>query len=507
MAKKVFKRYLTINPYNDTFALVEKNRIKRLGSAKYYKNAFAISYLQTKDLILSEIEINKNILPQDMQDAIEIKAYEELDLDPSKEYIIKYVELPLPVTSKNKKVQLFITEKEKVTTVFEHIIKSVKYIDAITPIPLLFKPLYEKNLLSSLETHLFIYMQNDDVMLSLYKEGDFIYAKSLKYSFTYIADVLSKKAGEEISVEEITKMLEKEGVVLSDLDKQQEIMKIFSEMFMQINDIIIFAKRAYEIENINKIFISSDIGHIKGIEVYAQTYLATEAYDFSFDYSFENSDRHIEDIHYLLAFCAKEIVEDELELPNLTIFPHPPPLFQRPSGELIVVTVLATALALSFPLYNVVLYYKYKWDVYTLQKEYKTIHHKKIALESKINTLRATIERINKLLKKNQEALRRREKVLQSIYDKKVHYTMKGVTLADLTQDIVRYKIKILSLQDTNKNIDFNITAIDNKNITKLIRYITQNKAEKYDITTPGIEKMESNKTRVYFSTIKVKVK
>ena len=69
-----------------------KNEIKLNKLEKSDKDAFFISYLQTRDVISTVIDISRNIPDSDLKDAIEIKVYDELALDSSIAYMISYLE-------------------------------------------------------------------------------------------------------------------------------------------------------------------------------------------------------------------------------------------------------------------------------------------------------------------------------------------------------------------------------------------------------------------------------
>ena len=482
MKQDIFRKYVTIDPYNKDFFLCENDTIKSFKNPKFNQKNFYISYLQTKDTIITTIEVSKNIPREDLQDVVEIKAYEELDLDQAVEYKIDFHEIPTPIHEKNIKLQLFVTEPRIINEIFSDIVKKVNFIDYIVPLPLLFKPLYTQEILDRTEVHLFIYFQKNDTLFALYNQGNLVYAKSLKYSFEEIALRLSELKGQHVDVDVVIRTLAKDGLKIDDLDEMQYYMQIFSEIFMHINDVLIYAKRANDIEIVDKIFISSDIGYIKGIEEYSHTYLAQEAYDFHFDYPFHTNEPYIEDLHFLMALCADDILQRYESYPNLTIYKRLPPLFKRPSGELLITLALTLMFSLAYPIYNILIAYKIKHDAAVLRKEYPLIHAKRLAIEQKINSLKNEITDIQNKIALKQKELRRRKKILNQIYDKKVNYILKAKTLAELTQDLVHYKIKTINIDNNDSIFDFNVTAIDNKNITKFIKFIAETKSDKYEI-------------------------
>ncbi|SMC09635.1 hypothetical protein [Nitratiruptor tergarcus] len=506
MKIEAYKRFVTIDPYNHTSYILENNVLKSYKSLKFNNKNFYISYLQVKDTIITTLEISRNIPPEDLRDVIEIKAYEELDLDEVNEYKIEFIEIPTPLHEKNRKFQLYITEIQIIRDVFREITKKIEYIDYILPAPVLFKSLYDEEILDNTEIHLFIYFQKDDAFVTLYSEGSLVYAKSLKYSFSDIAERISELKGENIDVQTIMQTLAKDGVKIADPDEIQFYMQVFSEIFMHINDILIYAKRVHKIEIVDKIFISSDIGYIKGIEEYSRTYLAQDAFDFNFDYPITSNEPYVEDLHFLLALSAKNIVERLERLPNLTIFHRPPPLWKRPSGHLLAITLVTLLLALAYPAYNFFLTYKLRYETTLLHNKYPLIHAKRVALETRINELKKQIKDIQNKIVREQQELQRIKNILLQIYNKKVHYVMKASTIAELSQDMVHHKINLINIDNNATSFDFNVTAVDNKNITRFIKYIADNKSDRYEVSTKEINKTDINST-VYVSNIEVKIK
>ena len=496
---------VTINPYNNEKYVCNENVIKKF-TGRFAKKNFYISFLSTKDFIVTQIDISKNISQEDLQDVLELKAYEDLDLDQTIEYKIDYFEKPGLASDKERHFLVFVTEPKIIEETFKKVHSSIPYIDQIVPAPLLFKTLYTNEILDNSNIDLFIYLQKDDAFLALYQLGTLIYSKSIKYSFEDIAERLSELTGQNVTAHDVMRDLEQEGLKISDLDKLQYYMQIFSELFMHINDVLIYAKRANNIDIIDHIYFSSEIGFIKGVEEYCQTYLTQEAYDFEFNYGCDTKEPFIEDLHYLMALSAKDILGKEISYPNFTIFPKPAPFFKRPSGELTLLVAGAILVGSIYPLYNYFLGFKYKYEASVMQEKYPKVHAQRIRLETRINQLKKELEDVKKKVSLKEQELQKSQEVLNQIYNKKVNYIMKGVTIADLSQDLVKHKLLLNNIDNNETKFDLNVTATDDKQITRFIKHISDNKYERYDIETKEINKT-SPLGGIYNSTIEVKVK
>ncbi|WP_281950836.1 hypothetical protein [Nitrosophilus kaiyonis] len=505
MKKRSFKSIVSINPYSNTFYESRNSKIKKLPSLKFSKSNFYVSFLSTKNFIVSQVSISKNIPEEDLKDAIEIKAYEDLGLDQTIEYKIEYLEIPTLPSDKDRKFHVFVADPTVIMEDFEKIAEKIKYIDIIYPAPLLFKYLYQKDLVDNEGSHVFIYFQRDDAFLALYKEGRYLYSKSLKYSFNDMAERFSELLGERIDEEDFINLLATEGLRTSNFEYQQHLMKLFSEVFMHLNDVLIYAKRANDIDKIDKIFISSEFGHISGIDEYAQTYLGLLSLDFSFDYGFQTEETFIEDLHYLLHTAAIITLENEEEVPNFTLFKRPPPLLQRPSGQLFAVTAASMLLAFAYPLYNFAYNYKLQYDTYVLKQEYNKLHPERVRLETTINSLKKDKKNILAKISNEQKIYKTRMNILDSIYNKKVNYPMKGKIIAELSQDIIKFKVNTKSVRTDENNMEWDVVSKDEKRITNFIKYISHKKGDRYHIETNKIEKDE--KEKIYKSTIKVVIK
>lgn len=504
MEIKEFKKIVGLDPYLQKYIIYdnEKKDIRLAHEAKTNRHTLHSSYLQTKHFITTKLKISKNIPNEDVEDILVTKAYEELDLDPTVEYKITHIEMPTDLHSKEREFQLFIADSNLLHELFDPYIEKLEFLDYIFPLPMLFKTLYTNDILINYETHMFIYFQNDDAFLTLYKDGQFIYAISLKFSFEYMAQRLSELKGSEVTIEELIENLHKYGLRLPDFQEVQHYMQIFSELFMHINDVLIYTKKSFDLEKIDKIFISSDIGLIQGIEEYAQTYLGQRAYDFEFDYGFLQSDPSVTHIHSLLILATKECFEEE-ECVNFTIFNRPPPLWKRPSGQLLATVAASFVIALAYPLYNYAFAYKYQLEKLLLQKEYTKTHAKRVSLEAQINRIKNEIKNIDNQTKVVLAHLNEKKESLKKIYDKKVHYIMKAATVAEISQDLRKYNIHLLDLNNTNKTFNLAVTATDDKKITELIKYITFNKSNRYEVSTKDINKTGA----IYTSTLKVTAK
>ena len=499
------KNLISINPYSLTFYESKNNIIKKVQTPKFSKKNYYISFLNTKSFIVEQIMISKNIPDEDLKDVIEIKAYEELGLDQTKEYKIEFLEIPTFLTEKDRKFHIFVADPKVIEQDFKDVIEKIDYIDLIIPDSLLFGYLYKKDILNDSGVDVFIYFRKNDSVLAVYNQGKYLYSKSIKYSFDEMSERFCELLGERISEDEFARLISQEGLKTSNIEYQQYLMNLFSEIFMYINDILIFTKRSFEIDSIDRVYIGSEFGSIFGADEYAKTFLGLRGLDFSFDYGFESEEPFVDDMHKLLHLAGHYILENDEEIPNFTLFERPLPIWQRPSGRLIAVTAASLLLAFSYPLYNFGYSLILNIEAKKLESEYKKIHPIRVDLENRINQLNKEKNTILSKIDSEKKLFNNRMKILNAVYEKKVNYPMKAKIFAELSKDLIDHKVKTNSIFLEKDIITLNVISNDEKRITNFIKYISVKKSDKYQINTKKIEK-DKNLSK-YISSIKVTIR
>ena len=313
MAAPEDRRYsseiVSIDPLSLVSYAYSKNEIKLNKLEKSDKNAFFISYLQTRDVISATIDISRNIPDSDLKDAIEIKVYDELALDSAIEYVISYTETDSKDT-KNRSFNVFIIDATLIHSKLTPIKEKTRYIDYVTTAPFLIKALYRKNFIEPDGTHCFVYFQKSDAFLAIYKGGEYIYSKSLHYSLKEINEKFCELVGERIDEEDFYKLLTTEGLRTSNGQYQQHLMQLFGEIFLYISDVLVFTKRSYNIDFIDRIYLGSEIGAFSGIEEYGKSYLGLESFEFNFSIAINSKEWYIDQIHILMMLSAQLYMEN-----------------------------------------------------------------------------------------------------------------------------------------------------------------------------------------------------
>ncbi|WP_037940362.1 hypothetical protein [Sulfurospirillum arcachonense] len=497
--KNSFSEIISIDPVSLESYKYAKNEIQPFKLEKSKKNSFFISYIRSKDVISATVDISRNIPESDLQDAIEIKAYDDLGLDSAVEYTITYLETDTQDT-KNRVFNVFVIDTSIVGSQLSEIRKKTSYIDYVTTAPFLIASLYKKALLESDGTDCFVYFQKNDAFLAIYKGGEYLYSKSLHYSLTELTEKFCELIGERIDEKDFYKLLTTEGLKSTNISYQSFLMQLFGELFLYINDVIVFAKRSYEIENIDKIYIGSEVGMLVGVDEYAKSYLGLDSFEFNFSIAINSQEWYVDQIHILMALTSQVYFENQDDALNFSMFKRPPAFTKRPVGKLFGIMAASLILTAAYPAYQYgyTQFLRVKTSIAT--SDYKKLNIEANKIRSKIAKLKKDKEKIDSLLKKESQKLQFRKKLLTQINKKKTAYSMKASILVELIEISNKYKSKIDIINYNKNDMKLSIQNRSEKKITEFIKELTMLK--KYKITTDKIERVE--KDNLYLSQITV---
>jgi hypothetical protein len=491
-----FTGTISINPYNRTYFKSSGRSIQQNTTPQYEKQQYVISFLNTKSFITAVIGISKNIPEDDVYYALENKVYDELALDMAVEYNIQFVPAKNMIDENDQFYHVFIVDPLTFEETFSSSVDALKYIDLILPLPLLYKTLYTKEIIETSGIQVFIYFQENDASLTLYNDQEFVYTKSLKFSFKEMHERFSELFGEPISYEQFVTFVQEEGLNVNNSEYQKYLIKLFGELFLHINDVLTYAKRAFEIEKIDDIFIGSQFGIINGLDEYAQTYLGLSAHPLDFEYDFTFNGVHADQIHLLMHLYAQLSLDERYEC-NFTTFHRPPPFVKRQSGKIIMLTAASLVGAMLYPVTFWSLDYVEQMHLSMLNDEFREVHNTKITREATINLKLADQKKYQTLLDDEILRYKKNEATLKKIREIKVNYPMKAKHLAAFTRDFNRYNVMIKAIEYTEENhkkFTFTLIAKNDKQLTDLLKFLTTNRAASYDFRMDSINFLEEDK-------------
>ncbi|MDR0580099.1 MAG: hypothetical protein LBG21_05805 [Campylobacteraceae bacterium] len=501
---------ITIDPYSNTSYKFSANELTEndLKRSSFKKSSFFISYVMAKDIVFGTIEISRSVLSDDLQDALEIKAYEDLGLDSSINYKINYVETISSINDqKNYVYDVFAVNSDILTQSFSYLKGKLSYVDYITTAPMLISALYKKSIIDQRGgAECFIYFQKNDAFLAIYQNGRYLYSKSLRYSLKEINERFCSLMGERVDEEIFFDILKKDGLNTSNIKYQQQFMKLFGEVFLYINDIAVYGKRYCSISQIDRVYIGTEIGSIIGMNEYAKSYMGLEAHDFNFSIAINTKEEYVDQIHVMMVLAAQSHLEFDSEKAfNFTIFKRPDPLSKRPAGIFLGAVVAGLAAGLIYPVFNYGFGF-YSQVVHEIKnKEYQ----EKLVIANDMRGQIASLQQDYDVLKSNYDTesnlLMTREGLLKEIKSKRVDYKMKGVIISDLVSMVNKNNVKLKNISQTNNTVILSLVSQNEKNITELIDEIAAIKDEvtetqRYTIRTKTI--LKNSNTSRYESNI-----
>lgn len=494
--KSKIKGVLAIDAYDKKYYLLKEQRLKPLSKLVFNNTNFVSTYVNNKNLITSAVEISKSIPDEDIDGILEIKAYEELGLDQAVEYEIKFIEREF--VGDVRIFDIFVVELETIEETFTNIVFETKFIDLITPAPLLYKAVYDREVLNNDGIHCFIYFTQMDAFITFYKEGEYLYSKSIEYSLERIYDKYCELNGERVDEAEFFKILESEGLKTINADYQQNLMKLFGDIFISINDIVIYAKRAFDLPTVDQMFIGSSRGPIIGLDEYSENYLGLQSSELNFNFNLENDEWYVDQLQLMLSIVSMEYMQDIESTVNLTIFDRPPVFYKRTSGQFIIATSLSIMLGISYPLVYLVGSYMNDATNLVLDAQEKQLSAESAKYKKIIGQKKKQIKKLDETVKAKSLTYYSKEKTLKSIYDKKVNYKLKSELLYTFSKDIRKFDVNTNAIYSTNDTFFFKLLSRDDKEITRLIEYISKKHYE--EISSIDIAMIEKSKINGYYT-------
>ncbi len=510
MSKKTehsFSSVISVNPYKETYLSGISSFLSQTDSPQFSKEQYAISYLNSKGFINSQIGISKNIPEEDLHDAISNKVYDELALDQAVTYHIQFIETFNSLDEDNRNFHVFIIDPLTIDETFVNTVEKIKYIDTIIPSPLLIKSLYARELIEDSGVHCFTYFQENDAFIAVYSEKEFLYTKSINYSFIQMHERFCELYGERVEYKSFLDFFSNHNLKETSSDYKEYFIKLYKEIFANINDVLTYVKRAYELEKIDNIYIGSQIQTITKLDEMSEAELGIKSDEFEFDYGFESDGVFIDQLHALMHVYTA-LPEDEKYDTNFTIYHRPPKFIQRESGKIILLTVASLTLAFMYPVTYWVLTYAQTLQYNLLEVDYAELHVQRTTREATIKNREAVKTKVLTLLNKEKEDYQEKKNTLIKIHDVKVNYPMKARLLSQITKDLNRFGVKVEFMSynenDKSKTFTLNLVSKKEKQITKMLEYLTKIHDGVYDFSLEHIDL--ENESKRYFSELKVSI-
>jgi len=505
---QTFSNVISLNPYDGDYVSGLSSFLTYDNNISFKKDQYSISYINTSSFINAQISISKNIPQEDTYDAILSKTYDELALDQALSYKIEYIELYNALDSENKYFNVFVVDPLVIDETFQESIKQIKYIDTLIPSPLLLKSLYAKEFITNSEAHVFMYFENTSAFIAVYNEKEFIFSKTIEYSFTQLHENFCELYGEKIQYDEFIEFIKYEDLKETSSIYKEFFIKLYKDVFYNINDILTYVKRAYEIKKFEHIYLGTQFQTASNLDEICEFELQIKSSIINYDFGYEQAeDEPISLLHSLMQLYTILPDEDKYHC-NFTSYERPPKFIKRASGKLIIISLASLILGFSYPVGNWVASYAQTLQKDILRDHYVEVHNNKITREATIKNRVADKDKSLKLLHEEKNNFIDKKGTLIKIHDVKVNYLMKAKVLSTLTKDLNSFNVNLESIifQQLDKQYKFELGLVSSKSIkiTQLIKHLTKVHEGSMRFSIDKI--FYDDNEKMYFSTLKVEV-
>ena len=464
---------ITVDIYSNKSYKLTNGKFTIAKNLKSSKKDTIVSYIANRDLIIEPVELSRNLPQEHINDIVTDRVYEELRLDSAVEYEIFPVKTAL--RGDDDKYQVIIADKNSLKQILQPIVKKTKSIDYVIPAPLLYKVLYQSGKLNKNSTDMFIYFGEYDTFITFYHKGEYLYSKSIKFSVQQMYDRFCQLAQDvPLNKEQFRDLLENDGLKNAEDRYRELLISVVNECFLNINDVLIYTKRAYDLKDVKVAYIGFSWGYITGIESYITNYLNLDGKALSSIYTKEDPKKAIDPMHALMVMSAVESKQGLLELPNLTPYPRPAPISKRPAGKIMLFSFVAILLFLSPIIYDYFIGMTLQANNAILAKKEAKLTAIVNEYKRKLKQKRGEVKALNTAISKVSNIYKRKKGELTTVYDKKFKYKLRSEQLALITNVIKGYNVKsrFIDISDTVYKIE--VESKDEKEITAFIKELVR---------------------------------
>lgn len=364
-------------------------------------------------------------------------AYDELLLNPQKEYKISYFD------DSDGGYMLYIIDIELALKELDtQAINILKNINIIIPSPLLMGGFYSSNLLDKSSIDCFIFYDNDESYLCFYRNGRYVMHHGI------ICDTLPKIA-RNYKIECTAKIIDQNS------NKFTELLNITIQTIQSIANIDKIIP--------DRIYLSSFIGDIIGLNTALSNKLGQEVRGFEFLDNFKSP----APLNLMMAIYAKELIHKG-QLLNFTLFNKPKPLYKRADGRLFISIAAGAILGLIYPIYMLILTFNIEAKStklganLTLQNSsVSSLNSSLIALNNEIKSITIQIQNIKNNINKNLATI--------DIIASKFNNQNLAIILANIANLMDKYSLQARNIELKNNQINIAIISQDTQNINNFI--------------------------------------
>jgi len=465
------------------------------------------SYIDVEKTLSMRIKLKKDTLNKltNLDKFIKTKIYTEFAPEEIIEYTFRYQIVEL----KNEEVAIEVVflPKENFEKMFKEIVNLVGFVDYISFPAFSYKSLYQYGILEPMRD-IFIIMLWDKSYITTYQDGKYMYNSLINFGMQNIYNELKSEFQiEGFNRELFIELLEKKGVDKSQyFDDEIEIynfLKIkLKRFFNMINEEIKIIYKEYDIDNFDRIFLTTSKGNILGIEELLKEYFDFEGKKFDFYEKYNLDQLPITPFLYLSMIETYYAYKNNEQNLNFSIWKRPPTFFFRPTGQLVASFILGTFISISavggVKFCNSI---KNK-ELNKIQTQIQEITNKKILLSTQKNELDIQLKDLSKEYAIKKAKIKNLMDTIDEIKNYKTNVlNYKTYNLKNIIEGLIRTQTKLENFKVEDNKFKLQIYSKNENNILSLFKFLKENG---WKFNNKIIKFYQNDKNSYYISDIEI---
>jgi len=487
---------------DEAYILFADKKLLRIYRDKLKATPLLNSYIPIESVIFYNFEVEKSILEKvNLDKFIKTKIYGETGVEETEKYIFKYKLVDFMQDEKKIMIETVIVAESFINQHFKNIIEKTGYIDYISFPAFSYKSLYQEEILT-LANDMFVVILDDKIFITFYSNGQLIKIVTISGGLDKIYERVEKLNIANFDFEIFQKLLQRKGIDQSKYSSKEfivykELVEEFEVFKNIINDQVKKLIEKYSIETIDRIFITTKYGNVKGLEEYFTKSIYIDTFNFEFYENYNLDKLPVDPLLFLGMLETHYAYKNNNLTYNFSLFLRKPTFFYRPSGQLVLSITAATILFSVVPLYLYVDGMIYEYKNKKLSSQINNLKKEIAVLESKKNRLKKEQKSIQKSMSKFTKNIKKDKALIKEVYTFKYEYIPKSEELTKLTFYMNKNNVYIKDLSYKDNQYIINVFSDKDSNIANLINDFIN---EGFNVLTNGII-LQNNK---YISEIRI---
>ncbi|MEO1942627.1 MAG: hypothetical protein ABGW77_07055 [Campylobacterales bacterium] len=502
-----FQRYLKKYDYNiehvigvrglEKYILHFDSKVIRIYRGHTFRGEpLLCSYIPLEKAIFYSFELDKGAIEKaedesEIRGMVETEVYGNAGIDETEEYIIKYKLVPHLKNEKKVGVESVIVPVTFIEMEYKDILEDAGYIDYLSFPAFSFASLYNEILQEANDA--FVVVLEDKTFMAFYAGRELLTIKTLSEGLNDIYEEVGKLNIAGYNRDIFQKLLEKKGLDPKKYFGPEKLVykkmdEAFGKLAGIIENTVADVVNNYNIPEIERIFITTRYGSVRGIEEYMKRQIANVGMVDSFEfYQKYNLDRLKVEPFLFLAMVETHYAYKEGDLTyNFSLYLRKPTLFFRPSGQLIGASV-ATVILMSIPLailWGIGFFYGFRADQVNSEK-YQLLSKQNIA-KNQLDKVKKELEHILSLIEKYNSEIDINTALIEAVYKFKMKDIPVSVNLTDLAYYMNKTQVYLENISMEKGEYNLSVYAATRFNIPNLIQELRN---AGFNVFTPEIAK------------------